>query len=190
MEQLAKPRLARQPPVPGIGGDGCVGGLELVAALRVALCRGGLGIECDLGIAHRPHGAHVGNGEDLVDPGETLDEVGVLRREDLPLGPFQPLVARRQIQRDPACPSIEKERGSRRLDPAEIVEGVGLPRELEPVGERSPLDDGHGLRTDAVEDPAPSGPELLGREVSLVVLSGRCGRGPEHQYEGGPQTAE
>ena len=146
--------------------------------------------ESSAGRVNPPRLARSNSRRPTVDPGETLDEVGVLRREDLPLGPFQPLVARRQIQRDPACPSIEKERGSRRLDPAEIVEGVELPRELEPVGERSPLDHGHGLRTDAVEGPAPSGPELLGREVSLVVLSGRCGRGPEHQYEGGPQTAE
>ena len=110
--------------------------------------------------------------------------------EDPFLLAVQALVARGQVERDPTCPSVEEEGGARRLDTAEIVEGVGLPRELEAVCERGPLDDGHGLLANGVEDPTPSGPELLGREISLVVLSVRCGRGPEHQYEGGPQTAE
>ncbi len=183
-EELPEDGLAGQAPVPGVRGDGGVGGLQLVAALRVAFGGSVLGVDRHLRVADGPGGPHVGHRADLVHADETAHELGVLGGQDLALRPLQALVARGEVECRAPGAAVEQQVRAGRLDPAEVVEGVRLPGELEAARERRALGDGDRLVPDPVENGGPARAELLGREVGLVVLRRRHGgTGERHGHE-------
>ena len=102
------------------------------------------------------------------DARESLHQVGVIGRDHLSLGAFEPRVARREKQRALPFSAIEDQVGMRSLDAAEIIELVALAGHQKAVGLGRALDDGDGVIADAVEDDLPSGLEFLGREIGLV----------------------
>ena len=183
-QELDESGLPGQAPVPGVRGDGGVGGLQLVSALRVPFGGSVLGVDRHLRVPGGPGGPHVGHGADLVHADEAAHELGVLGGEDLALRPLQALVARGEVERDPPRAPVEQQVRAGRLDPAEVVEGVRLPGELEAAGERRALGDGDSLAPDPLENRGPARAELLGREVGLVVLRRRHGGAAErHGHE-------
>src|SRR6185295_1195533 len=62
----------------------------------------------------------------LVHPGQPLHHLGIVRRQDPALEPFETFVAWRQVERGLAAASVEAQVGARGLDATEVVEGVEL----------------------------------------------------------------
>ena len=98
----------------------------------------------------------------LSTPVSRLDRLGVVGREDPPLGAFEGLVARREEERHLPVPAVQDQVRMRGLDPAQVVELVGLAREDEAARLGHPLDDGDAPLPHPVEDRRPAGPEFLG----------------------------
>ncbi len=173
-QEFDEAAFARHPAVPDVAGDRRARLHELVAALRVALRWRRLDEDRFHGplrrAAERPGAPHLVEALHLVGPGQPLDLVAVVGRQDPPLAALEPFVAWRQVDRDAARAAVEQHVGVRRLETRQVVRGVRLPGQREPVRQRGPLGDGDGLRSNAIEDARPSRAELLGREIGLVDL--------------------
>ena len=173
-----KLHLPRNPAVERIIQDRRVRRNQLVPALRPSLARRKQRVNRQRGLlavgrqaepVPRPHRFRRCN---LVGTGQSLQLCPILFGKHAPLGCLQPAVARRHEQRRFPRPSVHQQIGMRRLQSAQVVEFVRLPRHVEAGSHGHTLHHRHRLVADLVVNLRPPGPEFLRRKIGLVPRLG------------------